>query len=228
MAGTTCGRSRSFLVPAAVGAVWLMLLPGCQTPNSLLRQRGFVALQQGHQQTAHDNFAQAVKQDPTDWLAQYNLGKLLLERGQPLDAQLTLGRALSLRPDHPETAGITDSLAEALYKQDRHDSLRALLAEATRTFGSSADFLRQGDYLTRIGEVDGAKLAYLKAAQFADAADARPYVRLAEFYEQIGDGTKALGAWQRAYFLAPGDAQVADKLHQYGIVPGPTVGAPSR
>ena len=228
MAGTTAARWRTSIGAVALGAVALAALPGCQTPNAVLRQRGLVALQQGDQATACDHFAVAVRQDPTDWKAQYNLGKLLLARGRALDGQLALDKARSLRPDHPETAQIIDSLAEALFQQGRRDSLRALLDEAVKTFGTSDDFLRQGEYLTRIGEVDGAKRAYLKAARFADADDPEPYTRLAGFYEHIGDHTKAVGAWQRAYFLAPDNAEVAAKLRQYGIVPGPTVGAPPR
>ena len=226
MAGRTGRRSPLCLAVAASAAVSLVLLTGCRTPNSMLRQRGFVALQQDNPVAAYEQFAKAVAQDPTDWKAQYHLGKLLLERDQAVDAQLALEQARALRPDDPETPRIIDALAEAHYQQQRYESLHGLLAEATETFGQSHDYLRQGEYLTRIGEIDGAKLAYLKAVEFADPADVKPHVQLALFYEQIGNRDMALDVWQKAYPMAPGNAEVVAKLRQYGVVPGPTVGAP--
>ena len=228
MAGRTGRRSPLCLALVASAAVSLVLLTGCRAPNSMLRQRGFVALQQDNAVAAYEHFARAVQQDPTDWKAQYHMGKLLLQRDQAVEAQLALEQARSLRPADPETPRIIDALAEALYQQQRYESLHGLLAEATETFGASHDYLRQGEYLTRIGEIDGAKLAYLKAVEFADAADIKPHLQLARFYEQIGDRGTALDVWQKVYHMAPGNAAAVAKLHQYGVVPGPTVGAPPR
>ena len=228
MADRTERRSRALVGAAAVGAALLAVLTGCEVDNSILRQRGLVALQEDDQVKAFDAFSVAIRQDPTDWRAHYQLGKLLLDQDRPLDAQLALEKARGLRAAHPETARIVDYLAEAMFRQDRYDSLRDLLAEATRTPGATHDFLRQGEYLTRIGEIDGARIAYIKAAHFADTDDPRPYVKAAEFYEQIGDSVKAVAAWRRAYYIAPDNTAVADKLRQYGIVPGPTLTSPPR
>ena len=197
MADRTETRSSALVGAVAAGVVFLTVLTGCKTDNSILRQRGFVALHQGNQAKAFDAFSLAVRQDPTDWRAQYQVGKLLLAQGRPLDAELTLGKALSLRPDDPETSGIIDCLAEAIYQQKRYDDLHALLADAAREFGNSADYLRQGEYLMRMGQIDDVRVAYLKAVQFADAGDAGPCIALAEFYERVGDSVKAIGAWKR-------------------------------
>ena len=228
MADRTERRSPALVGAVAVGAAFLAVLTGCEVDNSILRQRGIVALQQDDQSKAFDAFSRAIRQDATDWRAHYQLGKILLERDQPLDAQLAFEKARGLRSAHPETARIVDYQAEAVFRQGRHDSLRALLADAATTFGATHDFLRQGEYLTRIGEIDGARVAYIKAAQFADPDDASPYVKAAEFYEQIGDSVKAVAAWRRAYYIAPDNTAVADKLRQYGIVPGPTLTSPPR
>ena len=223
----TFGRgSQSILSSAAVAAVCVVMFTGCRTPTSIIRQRGVTALHADDQRAAFEHFTRAVHQDPTDWKSQYQMGKLLLTRGEPLHAQLALEQARALRPDHTETPQIIDHLAQALYQQGRYDSLHALLSEAATTFGASVDFVRQGDYLIRIEDVDGAKVAYLKAVHFAGPDQIEPYIKLAEFYEHIGDRNVALGTWKRAYFMVPGNRQIESKLREYGIVPGPTVGAP--
>ena len=228
MADRTETRSPALVGAVMAGTVLLVVLTGCEADNSIIRQRGFVALHQGNQAKAFDAFSCAVRRDPTDWRAQYELGKLLLAQGQPLDAGLTLDKALSLRPDHPETSGIIDCLAEAIYQQKRYDDLHALLTEATEEFGNSGDYLRQGEYLMRMGQIDDVRVAYLKAVQFADRDDAKPCIALAEFYEHVGDSAKAIGAWKRAYYIAPKNEKVANKLREHGIVPGPTLTSPPR
>ena len=228
MAYRTEARSRSFIGTVATVAVLLAISIGCKTDNSILRQRGLAALQRNNEAAAMDAFSLAIAQDPTDWRAHYQRGKLLMKQGKPLDARLAFEQARSLRPDHAETPRLIDCTAEAMFQQERYDDLYELLDKAGEEFGRSHDFLRQADYLTRLGDMDAARIAHLKAAQFAEPGDAEPYIKLAAFYEQVGDSVKAVGAWKRAYHFAPNNTEVADKLRQHGIVPGPTLTSPPR
>jgi Flp pilus assembly protein TadD len=199
----------------------VVLLVGCRTPNGVLRQRGLLAMDAHNYDAAFENFRTAVNQDPTDWRAQYYFGVVLLERGYPLEAQLALEKARSLRPASPETADILDHLAEALYQQGRKENLHALVDEATEMFGTTRDFLRQAEYLAKTDEVDGAMIAYQKAVRFAAPGDATALIAMAAFYERIGDPPNAVATWRQAHRVEPNNELVAAKLRQYGIVPGP-------
>jgi Flp pilus assembly protein TadD len=195
---------------------------GCRTPNGVLRQRGLLAMDAHNDDAAFENFRTAVKQDPTDWRAQYYFGVMLLKKGYPLEAQLALEKARSLRPAHPETPDILDHLAEALFEQGRYENLHALIEQAAEQFGTTRDFLRQAKYLAKMDQVDAALIAYRKAARFAEPNDATPWIEMAAFYERLGDTPNAVATWRQALHIEPKNEQVAAKLRQYGIVPGPS------
>ncbi len=190
--------------------------------NPVLRMHGLDALGTDDLKQAEAQFAQAVEQDPTDWKSLYHLGVIRLQQGNALDAQLLLERALVLRRDHAETADILDALAQALSQAKRIDDLHALINQAVDDYGSSRDYIRQGSYLHQLGDIDGAKFAYRKAAYFAKPGDAQPFVNLADFYEQIGDTANAVTSLRHAYGINPKDRLIAERLRNYGIVPGPT------
>jgi len=221
----TCQSIARSNVARRVTAIFILAMvvfvAGCRTPNGVLRQRGLLAMDAHRYDAAFENFRTAVNQDPTDWRAQYLFGVVLLERGYPLESQLALEKARSLRPANPETPDILDHLAEALYQQGRHENLHALVDEATERFGTTHDFLRQAEYLAKTDEVDGAMIAYQKAVHFAEPGDATPLIEMAAFYERIGDTPSAVEAWRQAHHIEPKNELVATKLRQYGIVPGP-------
>ncbi len=208
-------------------ALLLVLLAGCESmPIAYLRQRGNVALDRNDQVAAHRLYSSAVAQDPTDWKAQWRLGEILVTRGEPLEAQLALEKAWALRPVGPETKYIIDALAEALFQQDRAEALHGLLNKATDQYGTVDDFLRQGHYLAKLKENDGAKVAYLKAIEFASPGDVQPYLKLATFCEQIGDRPACVVALRQAHYIKPLDPRIANMLRENGIVPGPAAAMP--
>ncbi len=214
-------RILGILPVAAMAAVPI----GCE-PNSYLRQRGVEALHAGDTRWADERFSQAVRQDATDWKSLYYLGQIRLKQGQPLEAQMHLERALTLRPDHRQTADILDQLAEALFQQGQTANLHALVKQATQEYGTTRDYLRQAQYLAKSGDVDGAKLAYRKAGQFAQPDDATPFVSMAEFYDSINDRQNAITALRCAYGIDPRSIKLRNRLRSFGVVPGPTIALP--
>ena len=199
-----------------------LLVAGCQSSSPLLRKQARDALHDGQLDVAYERLDRAVSQKPTDSKAIYLLGKVLLERGQPLDAQYALEKALALNPDGPETPQILDDLAEAIFRQDKYDLLAARLQDATKQYGKTKEFRRQGDYLARMGDVDGAVLAYRKAARFAKD-DPSANLALADLYESIGDRQRALEQLYLAYQVEPGNPRINHRLRTYGLIPGPTM-----
>ncbi len=207
---------------------------GCQKPvetpdffvtNSMLREKGYDAINAGDLPAARGFFQQAVDRKPDDALSWYYLGRMQLRLDEPLDAELSLEKALALRPNDPElTPMVLDYLAEAMFKQRRYDNLAAFLAETADSSNASADYLRQARYLVRIGDPDGAAAAYRKAAYFAPRGDAAPYLELADYYLSINDIPNGTIALRYAYYEDPDTLGLAERFRRLGIVPGPTVG----
>lgn len=215
-------RTLAILLPALAA----LALPACAKNNEQYRKEGLRAYRAGNYPLAQERFGRAVNQNATDWNAHYYLGRSYMEQGRPLDAQLHFEKALTLRDTPPERDMILDALAESLLRQDQLENLALMLQKAADEYHTSRDFRRQARYLARIGDVDGAKLAYEKTLMLAPADDATPYIELADFLESVGDTQGAIRATRQAYYIAPQRADLADRLRRYGLVPGPTVALP--
>ena len=216
---------RAKLTTALLGAALCLplMLAGCQTAANL-REEGRLALNRGQVDTAHDLTQQALDKDPASPWTQYQLGVIYLEMNKPLQAQYALEKALALRPNDREfTPQTLDALAESLLRQDRIPNLLEFLDKQVKTYGTTRDFLRQGEYLAKSGDPDAARLAFRKAAYFADKDDPEPYIAIADFYASIGDQPNAVTSLHYANYVDPGNLDVADRLRSFDIVPGPTI-----
>jgi Tfp pilus assembly protein PilF len=203
-----------------------LLLTGCNPPNSLLRQQAINAMEDKDIVTAEQRLERAVKQDDTDWKAMWLLGVVRNEQHRGLDAQILLERSLTLRGHDAETADINDALAESLFIQNQPASLSAMLQTAVEDHGGMRDYLRQAKYLGKSGDADGARKGFQKAIKFAKKDDPMPYQVEADYFESVGDKAGAIEALRHVYYISPGNGKVANRLRNYGIVPGPTVGLP--
>lgn len=206
---------------------WALCLPlviaGCQTAANL-REEGRLALNRGQYARALDKCSLAVEKDPSSAHSQYQLGLAYLALDRGFEAQYALEKAHALEPDDRElTPDILDALAEALSQQDRTANLYAFLDKMVETYRTTRDYLRQAEYLAKSGDPDAARLSFRKAAYFADPGDVEPYLAIADFYTAISDQPNAVTALRYANYVAPGNLDVAERLRQFGIVPGPTV-----
>ncbi|MEM6394166.1 MAG: hypothetical protein AAF797_15480 [Planctomycetota bacterium] len=206
-----------------VCAVMALLLGGCVTA-SMHREKGNDLRKQGDLVLALDEFEQSVAKDPTSYRSQYWLGRTYNDLGRPLDAQLPLEKALELRRfGESETEAILDELARSYFEQKAFGELFAFLEAEAEARGRSVDYIRLASFMVRAGDVDQAAVAYQKAAFFAEADDAGPYLELASFYESVNDRPKAVLALRNALFVDPDSEEVAARLRSHGLVPGPTL-----
>lgn len=208
---------------AVLLAAWLAVACTLKTPNSVLDERARIAIEAGKFDAAQFLLDRALWQDKTDAVAYYYLGRLRLEQNRPMDAQLAIEKALAIEPHSPINSQMLDALAESLYRQGKTPQLANVLASATRDYGRASDFIRQGEYLAKAGDQDGAALAFNKAAAVADPEDPSPYLAMYRFYDSVGNGAKAVEALKYAYYFRPEDPDLAAALRRYGVVPGPTV-----
>ncbi|MAX22919.1 MAG: hypothetical protein CMJ19_00325 [Phycisphaeraceae bacterium] len=197
---------------------------GCKLTNPTLREKAIQAKQRGDVDRAVQLYNKALDQDDTDWRAMTYLAIIQYERQQWIEAQHSFEKVISLQPAHPKVPIWLDRVAECLFQQGRAQALRDTLLNANEQYGTSHDFLRQANYLTKLGDMDQAHVAYRKAVHFADKNDADPWIAMAAFYELIGDKANAIDALRHAHAIDPENLSVADRLRHYGIVPGPTAG----
>lgn len=203
--------------------VLLLAAAGCETPSPMLRQQAIDALEVNDVKTADNRVSRALKQDEADWKALYLLGKVRIRQNRPVDAQLALEKSLTLRGQWPEAQDILDAMAEAIYMQNNPAALTAMLQKAADDYGGVRSYTRQGKYLGKIGDIDGAKLAFRKAMRFREKTDAEPFIQLAELLESVGDNKGAIENLKYAYFILPKSPRIEAKFRKLGIVPGPTV-----
>ncbi len=193
---------------------------------ALYRNRGFEQYKAGNFAGAAASFREASNRRGRDVTSLYWWATSEMNLGRYNEAQFPLEQAYAIAPDHPEwTARVLDRLAEVYFQQGRQEKLRSFLTETTEQFGrNTRDFQRQAFYLLKIGDLDGAKLSLRKAAYFAPAGDASPYVAMADFYEAVNDQPSARQSLQYAYYIDPETPNVAARLKGYGIVLGPSAG----
>lgn len=208
---------------AMIGMLSLAMF-GCHITNPTLREKALVARQNGNDDRAMQLYVKALGQIDTDWRAMEGIADINFKRENWIDAQHGYEKVISLQPENGNVPRWLDRVAECLFKQGRSAALQDMLLNANEQYGTSADFLRQANYLTKLGDMDQAQVAYRKAVHFADKTDPEPWIAMAAFYELIGDSGNAINALRHAYGINPANLSVADRLRHYGIVPGPTAG----
>lgn len=204
-------------------ALAAMLLVGCGFNPNYEKAQGFKAYERGDYLTAAGRYEPVTDQYPSDWEAHYYLGMCYLELGKPVQAQTELEQALITKEySSVWTQTILDSLAEAYFRQDRLDAMYGFLQAQIDKYGTWQDYARQARYMAKAGDIDGAALAYRKAAFFSRNQDAAIYIEIADFYASIADYNRAKQSLRYAYFLDEGNAGIEDRFRRLGVVPGPT------
>ncbi len=208
---------------AGACVVALLTQLGCKS-NVGYREDGWEAYRQEDYAAATDNFREAVERKPSDFLSQYYLGLSLLKQDQAVRAQPALEQALMLRPEDPRwTPQIADAVAEAYFQMESVEKLYGFLDNMIVEYSQQPyDFLRKAEYLGRLGDADGQKLALTKAGQFAPLGDATPYLAQAKFYLSVNDNPAAVQSLQYGHYADPENQDIIDMLWGQGIVPGPT------
>lgn len=215
-------KSNRWLAAGLAGSVLLGV--GCEN-NVVFRERGYDHYRSQDYAAAAEDFQTAVDKKPADFMAQYYLGLSMLRQGRPVPAQVPLEQALALAPDDPTwTPKIADAVAESYYQQERYETLYGFLDNMIQTYHQQpVDFLRKARYLEKLGDADGQKAALQKAAYFAPANDASPYLAIADFYLAVNDVPNAIQALKYGYYVDPDSDEVKNGLRGLGIVPGPTI-----
>lgn len=206
-----------------------MAATGCEKnpyKNSRLRYLGKVAFMNKRVPDARNFFEQAIEKDDADWSSHRYLGKCQLSQGEYLKARLSLEHALRIRDEVPETSEMRDELAEAIFKQGEYNDLYVMLENICRDSHLSYDYVRQGNYMIKINDLDQAKTAYDKAVAFAKAKEKLPHLEMEAFYRKIGDTEGLALLLSAAYGQNYGNKKIAAKIRALGGVPGVSMTLP--
>jgi tetratricopeptide (TPR) repeat protein len=206
-------------------------LGGCTTlPNDVLRQYAADDIRQNDMtgdkaalDQAHKYLAQAVEQEPTDAWAQYMLGQVDLRLKNPLAAESCFEQALVNRMGTLSEPPILDGIAQSLLDQGDKSRLAAFLIQQAHDRPTVEGYLRQAKFLARMGDADGAALAFKKAARIAAKSDPTPYLAAAKYYGSIGDKADQVLALRRAYTADHDSTEVLVQLHLAELEPGPAL-----
>ena len=223
--------SRFGSIRAAVLTCGLLVLTsglgGCSYNAYHEKQLGRAEMDQGAYAAARERFYEVTQQSRADWEGHYYLGLCDLELGEPVRAETALRQALAVMDSSDQwTPRILDAVAQSQYDQNEIDRLYAFLRAQIDYYGTWHDYARQARYLALVGDIDGAALAYRKAAYFSKNATEEIYIEIADFYESIGDQPHAVQSLKWAYWINPKHTQLPERFRKYGLVPGPTLREP--
>ncbi len=141
-----------------------------------------------------------LKANPSAWMAQNNLGAILLNRGDNKEALLHVQEALRLKAVYPAAQS---NLCHILVNLRRMDAAIAPCALALR-FNPGDPLLHNslGSALASLGQLDDAKIEFERALQLKnDFADA--HYKLAGVLEAKGQDEAAVGHYRDVLRLTP-------------------------
>ncbi|CAG1001165.1 hypothetical protein PHYC_02895 [Phycisphaerales bacterium] len=173
--------------------------------------------------SAKADYTTYVTRRPEEVDVRYRLGKTLIAAGEPRPAIEQLNVCTDVSPLNDD---YLDAQAEAMYQANETAALQALLARAASERGRVADYIRQGRYAVKLGNLDEAQQALLTAAKLDQGKSWQVQVELSNFYGALGDRAKQIRRLRMAYFLLPDSPRLNDEARRLGEVPGPTFGLP--
>jgi tetratricopeptide (TPR) repeat protein len=151
----------------------------------------------------------AAIENPSAWIAQYNLGVILWQTGRIEDAMVCYERALRIKPDYPEADndfGValmqTGRLPEAIDHLEQAVRLKPDFAEAHNNLATA---------LLQVGNVREA-IAHFEQALRSNPNYAETHYKLGTVLEEIGQPKDAIEHFEQAVRLKPDFAEAHSDL----------------
>lgn len=214
-------RTSSILMTLAAAA--LVGLTGCNRDTRTtadVRAAGNEAFARGDYATALAEFRLLSDEHVFSPRARFDVGRTLLAMGNARDAAAELEIAYRVDPAIP---GLLETMTDAFVAAGRHDDLYATLQSRARQSGDIADWNRLGVAMQRVGSMDEADAAFRTAARIDGGKTAEPQLRLAQFYQSIGDEEREMQRLRAVMYIDPANESARQRLRELGITPGPTL-----
>jgi tetratricopeptide (TPR) repeat protein len=156
---------------------------------------------------------------PNDPEMRYKLGKSYINTENPKAAREHMNVAVDVAPTVDK---YMDGYAEALLKSGESDQMLISLRQRTSDRGTVADYLRLGQFASRVGHADEALTALKTAARLDAGKSVGPQLALASFYASVNDKPNEIRRLRMATWIAPANIQANERLRELGEIPGPS------
>ncbi|MBL9000405.1 MAG: hypothetical protein JNK25_04645 [Phycisphaerae bacterium] len=192
---------------------------GGQRPLHVILKDGEFASKTGQYDKAIADLGEYVARKPEEHRVRYELALAYIGAGQPRKAVEELNICLDVKPLNDD---YLNAYARALYDSGERDALLLILRRYAAERGRVSDYIRLGEWSSRIGNADESKEALLTAAKIDQGLNIGPQLALANFYASVGDKRQEVRRVRMAYFIDPTSKAVLDYARRLGEVPGPT------
>lgn len=214
-------RTHSILTTLAIVAMVGLTACNRNTRTTAdVRAAGNRAYAQGDYATALAEYRLLTEEHPFSPRAKFDVGRTLLAMGNAREAAAELEIAYRVDPTVPE---LLETMTDAFVAANRHDDLFAILQSRARQSGDIADWTRLGVAMQRVGSMDEADAAFRTAARIDGGKSAEPQLRLAQFYQAIGDEEREMQRLRAVMYIDPANESARQRLRELGITPGPTL-----
>lgn len=197
------------------------LLSGCGENAAPYRVSGDSALERGDPNTAIAEYERYIAIDPGNSSVLYNYGRALIAANRHADAVRPLATVSGIEPFN---SAFTDAYAEALLGAGRRDDLVRFLQTRTREQGDTSTWLRLGRFAARAGDADLARQSLLIAARIDGGKTVEPQLALSDFFASVKDEVNAYERLRMAFFVAPNDRGVLNRMNARGLRANPLFG----
>lgn len=196
--------------------VVLVGLVGCQFTPRGQNTDGVRQFQTGDYQGAAASFQQALRLNPRDPDAYYNLGALYHRYAEVqkdpnvmTQAETFYQQALALNPNHVEAhRGYAVLLGETNRSTQAFDSLKQWVTTSPNVADARIELAR---FYQEHGDRASAE-QYLQQALQLDQNNARAWAAVGKLRDEAADYSQALANYQRAYQLNPNQPQIAERV----------------
>ena len=201
------------------------LLGGCNTvrPLPTVRESGDRFFGRGQFQQAAAEYKEYTERKPGEPAVQLMYAKTLLALHDPVPA---VEHATIAYDQHPTDEDYIETRAQALFEAKKNDELDRFLRGMTSGRGLPSDYIRQGRFLAKLGDADGALTALRVAAKVDGGKTLEPQLALADFYHRIGDKQNEIKRLRMALYLDPQNADLPARFRALNEVPGPSLAMP--
>jgi tetratricopeptide (TPR) repeat protein len=246
-----CRHRLTRVLPAAVLAAGLVVLPGCESNLEKYRKQGVALYQKEQYDQSLQTLNKALTYDQFDAQSNAYAGLIYYRSGNYVQAAYHFNVALQADPSSEEAKS---GLTATLIKQDKPDQALDALERAAEMaekiddprweksnikrkytkdveerlyLGKVQDRLRIGRTYEKLGDYDNA-LVYYKKAQELAPRNGQVLMELAALAEKAGNPGQARDYLRQAYLADPGTPGLTEAMTRNGLAISEVIGVPAK
>ena len=206
-------------------------LVGCEStmktlstpPSVKLQQDGDHEFKWGRYESAAAFYRTILDREPGNPEALEMYGRCMLELNRPAEAADVF---LAVTAHRPGDRSLLFLLAQAEFAAGDYDHSFQLVRMWAIDNEDAEAWLLLAGFAMELDDPDNARDAIERAIELDSTGSAAAYLAAADLAERLGDTDLALRRLRQAYGIEVENDVIADRLREYGEIPGPTVVLP--